>query len=278
MLIELPELPEVETVLRTLKPKVLNRKIKRVTVINEKTIKKPDAANFICCLEGQRIADINRHGKYLLFELSSSMVLVVHLRMTGRLIYKDASVPPDRYTCVIFHLDEGKELHFQDVRKFGTMYLISCDELDSFPPLCILGPDALDPQLTLDLFIKRLERRHGQIKGVLLNQSFIAGIGNIYANEILWAARIHPERSVDSLQFEEQERLYRAVREVLTTAVKLRGTTLRDYVDGEGNRGEYQHHRKVHGREGEPCPSCGHPIIRIRQGGRSTYYCQCCQK
>jgi len=277
VLIELPELPEVETVLRSLKPKVLNRKIKRVTVFNEKTIKKPDAAAFTRCLEGQRITDINRHGKYLLFKLSFSMVLVVHLRMTGRLIYKDSSVPPDRYTCVIFQLDEGKELHFQDVRKFGTMYLISCDELDSFPPLRILGPDALDPQLTLDLFIKRLEKRHGQVKGVLLNQSFIAGIGNIYANEILWTARIHPERWVDSLQSWEQERLYQAVREVLSTAVKLRGTSLRDYVDGEGNPGEYQHHRKVHGREGKPCPLCGHPIIRIKQAGRSTYYCQFCQ-
>ncbi len=277
-MIEMPELPEVETVLRSLKPKVLNRKINRITVINEKTIKRPDAGAFTSSLEGQRITDINRHGKYLLFKLSSSMVLIIHLRMTGRLIYKDSPEAPDRYTCVIFYLEEGKELHFQDVRKFGTIYLIGCDELDSFPPLRILGPDALDPQLTLDLFIKRLEKRRGQIKGVLLNQAFIAGIGNIYANEILWAARIHPERSVDSLQFEEQERLYQAVREVLSTAVKLRGTTLRDYVDGEGNRGEYQHHRKVHGREGEPCPSCGHPIIRVKQGGRSTYYCQCCQK
>src|SRR5690606_29303039 len=121
-----------------------------VTVFNEKTIKKPDAATFTRCLEGQQITDINRHGKYLLFELSFSMVLVVHLRMTGRLIYKDSSVSPDRYTCIIFHLDEGKEIHFQDVRKFGTMYLIRCDELDSFPPLGILGPDALDPQLAAD--------------------------------------------------------------------------------------------------------------------------------
>lgn len=277
MLIEMPELPEVETVLRTLKPKVLSRKINRVTVFNEKTIKKPDAATFTRCLEGQQITDINRHGKYLLFELSFSMVLVVHLRMTGRLIYKDSSVSPDRYTCIIFHLDEGKEIHFQDVRKFGTMYLIRCDELDSFPPLGILGPDALDPQLTSDLFIKRLERRNGQVKGVLLNQSFIAGIGNIYANEILWTAGIHPERRVDSLRSWEKERLYHAVREVLSTAVKLRGTSLRDYVDGDGNRGEYQHHRRVHGREGEPCPLCGHPIIRIKQGGRSSYYCKICQ-
>ncbi len=149
--------------------------------------------------------------------------------------------------------------------------------MDSFPPLCILGPDALDPQLTPDLFIKRLERRNGQVKGVLLNQSFIAGIGNIYANEILWTAGIHPERRVDSLRSWEKERLYHAVREVLSTAVKLRGTSLRDYVDGDGNRGEYQHHRRVHRREGEPCPLCGHPIIRIKQGGRSSYYCKICQ-
>jgi formamidopyrimidine-DNA glycosylase len=274
----LPELPEVETILRSLKSKVLHQRIEKVTVINKKTIKKPEPEVFTRCLKEQEITGLDRHGKYLLFEISSSMVMVVHLRMSGRLVYKETAFQPGKYTCVIFYLEEGRELHFQDMRKFGTMHLIRLAEVDVFPPLSILGPDALDPQLTLEHFIDRLQSRRGPVKGVLLNQSFIAGIGNIYANEILWVAGIHPERKADSLQLLEQEKLYQATRDVLETAVKYRGTTLRDYVDGDGNRGEYQKHLRAHGREGEPCPRCGHPIIRIKQCGRSSYYCDLCQK
>lgn len=274
----MPELPEVETILRSLEPKALGRRIQKVAVLNEKTIKKPDPKTFATCLQGEEITGFDRRGKYLIIEIGSSMVLVVHLRMTGRLIFIESSVTDSKYTRVIFYLDRGKELHFQDIRKFGTMHLLNSQELGVFQPFKALGYDALDPRLTLDLFIDLLKGRRGQIKGLLLNQSFIAGIGNIYANEILYKAGIQPQRLSDSLDLREQERLHQAIRQVIKSAIRCHGTTLRDYVDGDGNRGEFQNMLRVHCRAGEPCPNCGNSIARIKQGGRSSYYCPSCQK
>lgn len=274
----MPELPEVETIHRTLEPKAKGHVIRKVIIIHENTIKKPDAGLFAASLQGQEITGFNRRGKYLIMEIGSSMVLVIHLRMTGRLVFTESSVPANKYTRVIFNLDQGKELHFEDVRKFGTMHLLYRQELDSFTPFKVLGYDAIDPRLTLEIFQDRLKGRRGQVKGLLLNQSFIAGIGNIYANEILWKAGIHPQRTADSLDIKEQQRLYQAIQDVIKSAISHHGTTLRDYVDGNGNSGEFQNKLIVHGRTGEPCPSCGNYIIRIKQGGRSSYYCPSCQK
>lgn len=274
----MPELPEVETILRSLEPKALGCKIQKVAVLNAKTVKKPDPASFANCLEGQEITGFSRRGKYLLIEIGVSWVLVVHLRMTGRLIFTETDAPCSKYTCVIFYLDQGKEIRFQDVRKFGTMHLLPYREVDTFSSLSVLGYDAFDPQLSLEIFRSMLKGRRGQLKALLLNQSFIAGIGNIYANEILWKAGLHPGRLADSLKTDEQKRLYQAIKDVLKMAIKHRGTTLRDYVDGDGNRGEFQNLLSVHGREGEPCPCCGNTISRIKQGGRSTYFCVYCQK
>ena len=274
----MPELPEVETILRSLEPKALGHVIRKVTVIHEKTIKKPDPELFASSLQGQKITGFNRWGKYLLMEIGSSMVLVIHLRMTGRLIFSEAGFPVNKHTRVIFYLDQGMEIHFQDIRKFGTMHLLNRQDLDTFPPFMALGYDALDSRLTLDLFLERLKGRRGQVKELLLNQSFIAGVGNIYANEILFKAGIHPQRPADSLNIQEQKKLYMALRSVLKSAIRCHGTTLRDYVDGDGNRGEFQNMLRVHCRAGEPCPNCGNSIARIKQGGRSSYYCPSCQK
>ena len=274
----MPELPEVETIRRSLEAKALGQVIRKVTVIHEKTIRKPHPDVFVSCLQGQEITGFNRLGKYLMMEIGCSKVLVIHLRMTGRLIYTESSIPVTKHTRIIFYLDHGQELHFQDIRKFGTMHLLRRQELQSFPPFRALGYDALDPRLSLDIFINMLKGRRGQVKGLLLNQSFIAGIGNIYANEILWKAGIHPQRTANSLDIEEQQKLYQAIRDVLKSAVSHRGTTLRDYVDGDGKHGEFQNLLRVHSREGKPCPLCGNSIARIKQGGRSSYYCPICQK
>lgn len=274
----MPELPEVETILRTLKPKLLKRSVRRVEVLLRKVIREPGAEQFAEQLSGRTITDVERRGKYLLFKLSGSLVLVVHLRMTGRLLYVNHDIPKDEYTHVVFYLDNGKELRFLDMRKFGTMDLVPADKLEMLGFLNKLGPDALEPSLTRDVFKKRLKGKTGQIKKVLLDQTFITGIGNIYANEILWMARIHPERPVTTLTPREVGKLYHAMREVLSSAVEHQGTTIRDYVDGDGRPGGYQELLAVHGRENQPCPLCGNPILRVKNGGRSAYFCPCCQK
>lgn len=274
----MPELPEVETILRGLRKKLLGRTIKRVAVFSGKVIRQPNPEQFAEQLSGKTIVDMERRGKYLIFKLSGSLALVVHLRMTGKLLFVDSDTPRDEYTRVVFYLNGKKELRFHDVRRLGTMDLVPFDELEMLGFLKALGPDALDPSLTRDVFKRRLKGRHGQIKRVLLDQTFVAGIGNIYANEILWRARIRPERLVASLTPREVGRLYRAMREVLLSAVEHHGTTIRDYVDSEGIPGSYQELLVVHGREDLPCPVCGNPIMRLKSGGRSAYFCLSCQK
>ncbi len=221
---------------------------------------------------------MGRAGKYLLLELDGALLMAVHLRMTGRLIYTKSGMPRDKHTHLVFHLSDGAELRFQDMRQFGTIDLMPLDRWDEFRSQKGLGPDALDPALSRALFFKRLERRKGQIKKLLLDQTLVAGIGNIYANEILWRARVQPERTAGSLSRQEVNRIHQAMLTVLSEAVEHRGTTLRDYVDGEGNPGGFQERLAVHGREGRPCPRCGTAIIRLKTGGRSSYVCSCCQR
>ena len=273
----MPELPEVQTVLTTLQPRILGLRIEQVDVFLEKIIKSPHPREFVALLQGRTITRLGRRGKYLLLELDGAYLMAVHLRMTGGLVYANPDAPRNKHTHLVFYLNNGAELRFQDMRQFGTMNLMLLDEFDSFCARKDLGPDALDPDLTRDLFGKRLRGRRGQIKKLLLDQSLVTGIGNIYANEILWRARIHPERAAVSLTPGELGRLYQAMRSVLRSAVAHRGTTLRNYVDGEGKPGGFQSHLAVHEREGEPCPNCGQGIIRLKTGGRSSFYCPGCQ-
>jgi formamidopyrimidine-DNA glycosylase len=274
----MPELPEVQTVLTTLEPRIVGLRIERAEVFLEKIIKSPKPAEFAALLQGRAIIGLRRLGKYLLLELEGPYILAIHLRMTGRLVYTSPDAPRDKHTHLVLHLDNGDELRFQDMRQFGTMDLMPHCELGAFCSRKALGPDALDPGLTCDLLEQRLGGRRGQIKKLLLDQSLVAGIGNIYANEILWRARIHPERTAESLTPPELRGLYGAMRSVLCEAVEHRGTTLRDYVDGDGNPGGFQSLLAVHGREGEPCPECGSVIVRLKNGGRSAFICPSCQR
>jgi len=274
----MPELPEVQTVLTTLRPRLLGLRIERVEVFYEKIIKSPQPHEFIAGLQGRSINGMGRRGKYLLLELDGTHLLAVHLRMTGRLVYSSPDAIRDKHTHLVFYLNNEDELRYHDLRKFGTMNLMPVEDFAKFCSQKDLGPDALDPCLTQDLFEKRFQGRRGQIKKLLLDQSLVTGIGNIYANEILWKARIQPERAVETLESVDMEELYRSMRSVLQDAVAGRGTTLSDYVDGEGNPGSYQSQLSVHGREGEPCPECGKVIIRLKTGGRSAFVCTNCQR
>ena len=274
----MPELPEVQTVLNTLQTRVMGLRIDRVEAFLPKIIKTPGPQEFMALLEGRTITGLGRRGKYLLVELDESYLLVIHLRMTGRLIYTNPDNPMEKHTHLVFYLSDGSELRYQDMRQFGTMNLMPLGELDAFCASKKLGPDALDPTLNWNLFKQRIGGRHGQIKKLLLDQSLVAGIGNIYANEILWRARIHPERPVESLNTSELRRLYQEMHSVLCEAIVHRGTTLRDYVDGNGNPGGFQSLLAVHGREGETCPKCGTDIVRLKTGGRSSFICPRCQR
>lgn len=273
----MPELPEVETVRRTLEAKITGRKITGVTVNQAASIKSPTAADLIARVRGMRFSTVRRRGKYLLIDLSSGDTMVVHLRMTGRLVYTPAEEPLPKHTHVIFHLDDGRELRFTDQRRFGCIWVMREDETGSLSGLCSLGPEPLGDDFTRKKLAQSLLGKKTKIKAFLLDQRNIAGIGNIYADEILFAGGIHPERPAGSLSASEINRLFTSIKDILHFAVEQRGTSFSDYVDGVGEKGSHQNYLKVYGRGGEPCFRCGTAISVTRVGGRSSHFCSHCQ-
>ena len=270
----MPELPEVETIRNDLRPLLRGHQFEGTAIFWPRSIAVPRPETFTRQLTGQRIEDIGRKGKYLVFHLSDDHLLV-HLRMTGRLALVNADVPPGRHTRVILYLDGGWALHFHDPRKFGRLYLLR----DPTPVLGALGPDALADTLTEAAFATRLRQRRGRLKALLLNQRFLAGLGNIYTDEVLFVARLHPLRRADTLTAAEVSRLYRAIREVLGRAIQQRGTTFDQpgYRDAQGKKGQFQYELAVYGRAGSPCRVCGQPIQRLVVAQRGTYICPRCQ-
>lgn len=270
----MPELPEVETVARGLRGHLIGRTITSVTVKWQRTIARPDAGQFVTRVVGCRVAEVSRRGKYIVIELNRGYLLL-HLMMSGQLRVVPVETPPETHIRVCFGLDDGQEMRFRDPRKFGRIYLVG----DPQEVTAWLGPEPLDDGFTLDYFRRQLERRTGRIKSLLLNQRFLAGLGNIYADEALFVARLHPLRKADSLSLAEQARLYAAIRAVLHDAVTQRGTTLSDggYTDASGRAGRYQERLAVYRRAGEPCPRCQTLVERIALGGRSAHYCPVCQ-
>lgn len=274
----MPELPEVETVRRTLQTLIRGKTIERVEARLPRIIRQPDDASQFCAmLEGQTIHDVERRGKFLKFILDD-VVLLSHLRMEGRYGLYAADDPMEKHTHVIFRFTDGDELRYRDVRQFGTMDVLPKAEADSFPSLAKLGPEPLSDDFTLALFKRLIRKRSGKIKPLLLNQEFIVGLGNIYVDEALFAAREHPETTVDQLSDYKISKLYRAIRETLKAAVEQGGTTIKSYVNGQGEMGMFQQRLRVYGREGEPCPRCGKAIARIKVAGRSSHFCPRCQK
>lgn len=289
----MPELPEVETYVRALKPLLDGKTILEAEVRWPRTIAAPDASLFPDLVRGRRFASFHRRGKYMLFGLDSSEWLIVHLRMTGELrIHKPAgqqvehdSAPvdsaallpastSDKHTHVIFQLDTGEELRFRDTRKFGRIWLVT----DKETVVGKLGPEPLDAEFLPQHLEERLARRTANIKSLLLNQSIIAGVGNIYADEALFRARIDPRRAAGRLNAGEIVRLHQGLRDVLQAGIQAQGSSLQNYAPPTGGKGGFQEQFQVFRRSGKPCFRCNAPISRIVLGQRSTHFCPECQK
>jgi formamidopyrimidine-DNA glycosylase len=267
----MPELPEVETIKNELLPHVIGRTIKGVVISWEKMVRQPSAAEFGRRVTGQKITDLTRRGKYLFFHLSGGEKLVMHMKMTGSLL---VNPPDDKFSRAVFQLDDGAALHFRDPRKFGVMWL----DRDESAVARKLGPEPLDADFTVARLAEILRKHKAPVKPVLLDQSIIAGIGNMYADESLYEARIHPERPADSLTEKEIEALYRAIRRVLRAAIKNKGASVRNYIRPDGEIGSaHDEFRVAHGT-GKNCPRCGTAIKRIVVRGRGTYFCPSCQR
>ena len=274
----MPELPEVETVRRTLQPKLAGLKFTDVQIFLPKMIRTPEPEEFKEKIVDKKVVKIGRRGKYLLINLSGGYTLMVHLRMTGRLVYCESEEPVSKHTHVILNLNNDCQLRFADIRQFGRMWLVPTTSLSTLAGFKDLGIEPLDEFFTRDFLKKELRRRHARIKPLLLDQTFIAGLGNIYTDEVLHRAKINPERLATTLTPREIAHLYHAIQDVLQEGIENRGTTIRDFIDGDGRAGSYQELLRVYSREGKPCPHCGKEIVKKKVGGRSSYYCPACQK
>lgn len=274
----MPELPEVETIRRMLVNKVSQRVIKQAELLLPRLIKWPDPEEFQAVITGKRIKQLTRRGKYLLFHLEEDLIMVIHLRMTGRLYYQEKDAERDKYMRILFTLDNGDVLLYADTRTLGTLYLMEESELWRISGLHHMGPEPLTQEFSLAYFSNMLKKRPGKIKAILLNQALVSGLGNIYVDESLAQAGIHPERKAGCLQEEEIERLYHAVNQVIQAGIDDGGTSFRDYRDGAGKRGRHQEHLRVYGRQGQLCHACGTPIVKTVVAGRGTHYCPHCQQ
>lgn len=278
----MPELPEVETIRRDLEREALGRRIKSVEVGGMRSIRRhPNKKHFVAKLVGRKLAAAERKGKYLLLRLDDGDVLVVHLGMSGQLLLvHHPKEPVDKHTHVVISLVSAGQLRFVDPRTFGEMFVTTADHVaDEVPELAHLGFDPLDDVMTWVDFGELLRARHSMLKPLLMDQKFLAGIGNIYSDEILFAAGLRYDRSSDSLSSQEIRRLYRSMVETLQDAIRHRGSSLADeqYRDLFGETGEFQSQHKVYDREGQACRRCRSPIVRVRIGGRSHFLCEQCQ-
>lgn len=273
----MPEMPEVETICRSLRKHVEGKLVRDVEIRLPRLIKWPSPEDFRAVIAGRQIVSLERRAKYMLFHLADDWVLVIHLRMTGRLFYREAGASADLAAKISFHFADGDSLEYSDTRTLGTLYLLRGNDLDRIYGLASLGPEPLSSQFTVEYMIAGLAKRKGKLKTVLLDQAFIGGLGNIYVDESLARAGLHPERKANLLTADEIAKLFVAINEVIAKGIDGGGTTFRDYRDGEGNRGSFQEELCVYGRKGLPCPICGTEIIRTEVAGRGTHYCPHCQ-
>lgn len=273
----MPELPEVETVRRSLTDLVLHKKITRVEIFKPAILALGDEAAY-AGLAGRELADIGRRGKYLLFRLNepADLLWVVHLRMTGKLLYHRQSEPLQKHDHARLEFADGSELIYNDTRAFGRFWLTQ--DATQVSGLNSLGLEPLDADFSAAYWQEKIKRRPKMlVKAGLLDQTMVAGLGNIYADEVLFQAGVHPERTLGSLTEAENQRLAQAMREILQASIAQRGTTFRDYVDGNNEKGGYQEFLRVFQKLNQPCPNCGEQIQRIRVAGRSSYFCPHCQ-
>jgi formamidopyrimidine-DNA glycosylase len=269
-----PELPEVETTLNDLKPAVVGRQIRNVDVLSPATIAEPAGEIFRRGLIGRKVINISRRGKHLVFQLDNSQFWIVHLRMTGSLLLKPSTEAPEKYVRIIIYLDNGTAIHFRDVRRFGRMWLVR----DKNKIIGKLGPEPLEAEFTPEVLANILDNRKVAVKGLLLDQTLIAGIGNMYADEALYYARIHPLRPVNSLTKGEIKRLHSAIQKVLLEGINNKGASTETYIRPGGTKGEAHLQFQVAHQKGKECPVCGGPVERIEVHQRGTFFCPRCQK
>jgi formamidopyrimidine-DNA glycosylase len=291
-----PELPEVETIASDLRPLVVGRTIEAVDLRFPSIVRHPEPEAFARGLTGQKVVALDRRGKYMIFRLSggfaatsprggearpgaaAGVVLVIHLGMTGQILHKLPEEPVRPHTHVVMRLDDGTELRYSDPRRFGRLLLGSEEELVAARKLPRLGPEPLDPGFTARDLQRRLSGRRAPLKVLLLDQKVIAGIGNIYADEACYRARIRPDRPPARISRARVKRLHAALRESLLMGIANRGSSVDDYVDLYGAKGRQQEELQVYGRGGQPCFNCGRPLTLVRLAGRATVFCRRCQR
>lgn len=273
----MPELPEVETVRKGLISLVKGKTIAKVDVYWPRIIEMPEVETFQQQMIGETIEDVERRGKYLIFQLSH-YEMVSHLRMEGKYEYFSEAKPLDKHSHVRFIFTDGSELVYHDVRKFGRIALLKKGGAKQYKGLLQLGPEPTDEEFSLADFKEQLKKSSTMIKPLLLNQKVVAGLGNIYVDEVLWLAKIHPEQPANSLSPQAVKKLREAIIEVIAKAKEAGGTTIRTYLNALGEAGHFQQELHVYGQTGKPCPRCGTAIIKIKVAQRGTHLCPHCQK
>ncbi|MCR4429159.1 MAG: DNA-formamidopyrimidine glycosylase [Caldiserica bacterium] len=272
----MPELPEVETIKRGLDEGLRGVSILEIEVLHPGVLKNQSPEAFRLRLLGDSFIKVERRGKFLLLFLHSGQVILIHLRMTGNLFLSDPDSPRQKHLHLLFRLDNGEDLRLVDQRKFGEVHLIFASQVPEYPPLKKLGVEPFDPSFSPENLFSILKGSKRGIKQLLLDQTKISGIGNIYADEALFCAKIHPSREANSLSFEEARRLFSSIREVLNRSIQAQGRTFSNYLNARGEPGDYQ--PLVHDAKKEYCPYCGTPIEHRKLFGRGTFYCPKCQK
>jgi formamidopyrimidine-DNA glycosylase len=274
----MPELPEVETVRAALAPVLTGRRFDAVEIADTRLVRPFEPRAVADELEGERIAAVDRRGKYLIFRFESGRSLLIHLRMTGSLRHvANGSSADDPYRRAVVKLDDGSDVTYRDVRRFGTWLVLREDELEPYLATR-LGTEPLERAFSAKALAARLAGRRAPVKAALLDQRTLAGLGNIYADEALWRAKLDPRRPARDLRDDEVKALHRGIRRALQAGIRRQGATLRDYRRPDGSSGRMQAEFKVYGRDGEPCPRCGAPLEKTRIAGRGTWFCGVCQR
>jgi formamidopyrimidine-DNA glycosylase len=273
-----PELPEVETIRSRLAPGLTGRKLERVEILDPRLTRPEPPELVAAALEGERVTDVHRRGKYLVVVFESGRHLLVHLRMTGNVLHPaPEGREDDPHVRAVVRLDDGSDVIYRDVRRFGTWDLLEPGDLDAYFAARRLGVEPLGRSFTAEALGRALAGRKAPVKAALLDQRAAAGVGNIYADEALWYARVNPLTPAGELDEEQVAALRHGVRKALQLGIRRQGATLRDYRGADGSRGRMQDEFRVYGREGEPCERCGAPIAKTRVAGRGTSYCPVCQ-
>ena len=273
----MPELPEVETIRRDLSKELKGRKILRLKFYDWAKMLKPDPDSVAKAIEGKKIKGFDRRAKLLLMHLDDhGTTIAIHLKLSGQLFVRKSSDSPDRFTHIVVELDKGEELRFNDLRKFGFMKVVKDKaELDSL--LSEFGPEPFTREFTFEKFREMVTKSSRAVKTVIMDQTKIAGVGNIYADEVLWRAKIHPETPANGLSDKNLKELFDAILFVLKQGIEDRGTSVDQYLDTHAHKGGHAKNLKVFRLNGEPCPRCGTIIKKIRVGGRGTHFCPSCQ-